>query len=160
MWKEIVGHKNDTEKKHHIGAWLAVEQMARAQLTSEDPEYPLENALSTNPECAGKGWMAGESGPQTITLNFQKPVRIRRIFLRFTEADVERTQEFSLRYSAEAGVHNEIVRQQWNFSPNGATEEIEDYTVALEGVTRLELAIDPDLGRGRLRATLSEWRIA
>jgi hypothetical protein len=38
----------------------------------------------------------------------------------------------------------EVVRQQWSFSPNGATEETEDYTVTLSGITTLELRIDPD----------------
>jgi hypothetical protein len=89
-----------------------------------------------------------------------KPVRIRRIFLRFAEGEHERTQEFSLRYTTQAGIQQEIVRQQWNFSPNGSTEETEDYTVELEGVTRLELRIDPDLGRDQHRASLDAWRVA
>ncbi len=37
-----------------------------------------------------------------------------------------------------------MVRQQWNFSPHGTTEELEDFTVDLSGVTALELRIDPD----------------
>ena len=37
-----------------------------------------------------------------------------------------------------------MVRQQWNFSPHGTTEEIEDYTLDLSGMTTLELRIDPD----------------
>jgi hypothetical protein len=36
------------------------------------------------------------------------------------------------------------VRQQWSFSPHGSTEEIEDYTVNLSGITTLEVRIDPD----------------
>ena len=39
----------------------------------------------------------------------------------------------------------EIVRQQWNFSPQGSTSEIEDYGVGLPGVSALELTITPDL---------------
>ncbi len=38
----------------------------------------------------------------------------------------------------------EVVRQQWSFSPQGSTEEIEDYTVNLSGITTLEVRIDPD----------------
>jgi hypothetical protein len=38
----------------------------------------------------------------------------------------------------------EVVRQQWSFSPYGSTEEIEDYTVNLSGITTLEVRIDPD----------------
>jgi hypothetical protein len=160
MWKEIVGHKQVAEKRPREDDWIPIEKLARALLTSEDPECPLENALSLSPECNEKGWVASEPGPQTITLNFLRPMKIRRIFLRFTEPEVERTQEFSLRYMTQAGIIQEIVRQQWNFSPSGSMQEIEDYTVDLDGVTRLELSIDPDLGHERAKATLDAWRVA
>jgi outer membrane receptor protein involved in Fe transport len=41
------------------------------------------------------------------------------------------------------GPEKKIVRQQWNFSPAGSTTEIEDYAVDLDGVSVLELAIQP-----------------
>jgi hypothetical protein len=62
--------------------------------------------------------------------------------------------------SAEGGPTEEVVRQQWNFSPAGSTSEVEDYEVCLDGVSALELAIRPDLVRGDAPATLAEWRIA
>jgi hypothetical protein len=160
MWKEIVGHKPVLDKRDHHADWMKLEEITRAQLTSEDPVSPLENALSLNPECSDKGWAAGETGPQTITLHFMKPVKIRRIFLDFVEHEFERMQEFSLRYMTQAGIQQEIVRQQWNFSPGGSTQEMEDYTVELDGVTRLELWIDPDVGREKVKATLDAWRVA
>ena len=160
MWKEIVGHKVVAEKKHHDDEWMALDKITRAQLTSEDPGFPLENAVSLSPECQGKGWRAQEAGPQTIILTFLEPVKILRIFLHFVEREHERTQEFSLRYVTQAGIQQEIVRQQWNFSPGGSMEETEDYTVDLDGVTRLELRIDPDVGRDRVKATLDAWRVA
>lgn len=160
MWKEIVGHKAVAEKKHHDDEWIALEKVTRAQLTSEDPGFPLENAVSLAPECQGKGWRAHEAGPQTITLTFLHPVKVRRILLHFVERDHERTQEFSLRYMTQAGIQQEIVRQQWNFSPGGSTQQTEDYTVDLDGVTRLELRIDPDMGREKWKATLDAWRVA
>ena len=76
------------------------------------------------------------------------------------EPDNERTQEYVLRWSPDGGQSfREIVRQQWNFSPTGSTTEIEDYTVALEGVSVLELVIRPDLGRREAVATLASWRV-
>ena len=53
----------------------------------------------------------------------------------------------------------EIARQQWNFSPEGSVTEIEEYAVDLNGVSVLELAIRPDLGRGEAAATLASWRM-
>lgn len=160
MWKEIVGNEKNAAKKQNGDEWLPLEEMVRAQLTSEDPEFPLENALSLNPDSDAKGWMAKEPGSQTITLNFVNPVKVRRIFLQFVEQEHERMQEFSLRYVTQAGMEQEMVRQQWNFSPGGSKEEVEDFTVELDGVTRLELKINPDVGRDRLRATLNAWRVA
>jgi hypothetical protein len=51
------------------------------------------------------------------------------------------------------------VRQQWTFSPTGSTQEIEDSAVELKSVTKLELVIDPDRGRGRILATLNTLRL-
>ena len=64
-----------------------------------------------------------------------------------------------LRYSSASEADREIVRQQWTFSPTGSTQEIEDYAVELESVTKLELVIDPDRGRGQSLATLNALRL-
>jgi len=159
MRKEIVGHKPAAEKSHDDN-WLDLETIAHVQLTSEDPAFPIENALSLNPEHNEAGWRASSSEPQTITLGFDTPLHIRRIFLHFIVRETERSQEFVLRYSSAKETDREIVRQQWNFNPTGSCQEIEDYTVDLEGVTKLELVIDPDCGSGHSRATLNALRLA
>lgn len=54
----------------------------------------------------------------------------------------------------------EIVRQQWNFSPPQSAREVEEYQVGLSGVTVLELVINPD-GSGRVaRASLKNLRLS
>ena len=106
------------------------------------------------------GWRATSPGPQTITLSFDAPQRIRRIFLHFMERETERAQEFVLRYSSASETAREIVRQQWSFSPTGSTQEIEDYGVELKSVTQLELVIDSDRGRRHCLATLNALRLA
>ena len=81
--------------------------------------------------------------------------------LGFLETKLERTHEFTLRWSSvQGGPSKEIVRQQWNFSPAGSTREVEEYQTRLEVVVVLELAIQPDLEHGDARATQAEWRIA
>ncbi len=71
---------------------------------------------------------------------------MRGVRLVFKEAERERTQEFSLRWSAAAeGATKEILRQRWNFSPTGSTTEIENYQVDLTAVSVLELVIQPDV---------------
>jgi hypothetical protein len=160
MRKEIVEHRTAAGKSHGNAEWLDLDSIAHVQLTSEDPAYPIENALGTSPERNERGWRATSPGLQTITLGFDAPQHIRRIFLHFIERETERAQEFVLRYSSASETDREIVRQQWTFSPTGSTQEIEDYAVELESVTKLELVIDPDRGRGHSLATLNALRLA
>lgn len=138
--------------------WLNVEGIAAVEVTSEDAAHPIESALLLGD---GSGWRAAEPGEQTIRLLFDPPQRLRRIRLKFMETGVERTQEYVLRWSADGGrSFREIVRQQWNFSPRGATAETEDHLVELPSVTVLELSIVPDIGGGEARASLTQLRLA
>jgi hypothetical protein len=52
------------------------------------------------------------------------------------------------------------LRQQYNFSPPEAAQEVEDYDVDLDGVTALELKIVPDISGGSTRASLAQLRVA
>jgi hypothetical protein len=54
----------------------------------------------------------------------------------------------------------EIVRQQWNFSPPGTVQELEDYSVDLADLTVMELEIIPDKSGGEARASLESLRLA
>jgi len=137
--------------------WMDVERLARVEITSEDPAHPIEAALGAGGEA---GWRATEPGEQTIRLLFDEPAHLTRIRLGFVEPAAERTQEFVLRWSSDGGrSYHDVVRQQYTFSPRGATSEVEDFHVDLAGVTAMELAIEPDQGRGEALATLAEWRV-
>lgn len=138
--------------------WLDLQRLAQVELTSEDEAHPIEAALMPG---VGSGWQAAQSGEQAIRLVFDEMQRIRRIQLLFQEDQQARTQEFVLRWSPDAGLsYREIVRQQYNFSPPGMTQELEDYSVDLVGVTILELVIVPDIGGGDARAAMAQLRIA
>jgi hypothetical protein len=90
-----------------------------------------------------------------------EPRTLRRIRVEFEEYAAARTQEFTLSWSGDGGESfREIVRQQWNFSPDGAAREVEDYAVELPGVTAIELRITPDIGGGSAVATLARLRVA
>jgi len=140
------------------GEWLDLEDVALVEVTSENPNFPIESALA---EGEGPGWRAAEKGKQIIRIVFDTPRTLRRIKLEFSETEIERTQEFTLRWSAEAGGRfMEIVRQQWTFSPQGSTSEIEDYKVELENLRILELTLRPDLTSNYAFATLTRCRVA
>ena len=138
--------------------WLNMEELAEVEITSEDPAHPIESALLPG---RASGWRAARPGEQKIRLLFAYPQRLRRIWLSFVETRTERTQEYVLRWSPDGGQSfREIVRQQWNFSPQGATSETEDLHVELPAVTVLELTIIPDISGGNAVASLAQLRLA
>ncbi len=96
-----------------------------------------------------------------MRLRFEEPLSIKRIWLNFVKSDIERTQEYVLRWSADGGKSwREIVCQQWNFSPSGATREMQDLQVGLEQMNLLELIITPDISDGNALASLAQLRLA
>ncbi len=138
--------------------WLKLESLAEVEITSEEAAHPIESALLPG---RASGWRAAAPGKQTIRLLFTHPQRLQRIWLNFVEPLTERTQEYVLRWSPDSGQSfREIVRQQWNFSPQGATCETEDHHVELPAVTVLELSIIPNTGGGNAFASLAQMRLA
>ena len=136
--------------------WRSLDDSVEVELTSEDPEWPIEHALQDH---ESSGWRAAAAGAQTITLVWHEPTTIKRIRLVCEEHSRARTQEFTLRAFTSDGPR-EIVRQQFTFSPPGTTLEREEYATNLDAVSRLELVIIPAIDGGDAVATLKEWRIA
>ena len=111
-------------------SWLDVKGQAVVEVTSEDKNYPVESAFVSGD---AQGWRAAAPGSQTIRLVFDRPQRLRCISLVFEESETARTQEFVLRWSPDGGNSvEEIVRQQWNFSPPDSVREVEEYQVELQ----------------------------
>ena len=157
MRKRIISdplHTKDTLHPH----WLDLGELAEVEITSEDPDYPIEAALLPN---MNQGWRAADPGNQTIRLLFMQPQHIHQIQLNFQEPAVNRTQEYVLRWSKDNGQSFiEIARQQWNFSPDGSTTELEDHAVELDGVTVIQLTITPDINDQTRFASLAKLRVA
>ena len=156
MRKRIINPSAPDREDQH--KWLDLAEIAEVEVTSEDPKFPIENALLPS---EGAGWRADGPGPQTIRLIFPDPQTVQLIHVEFDEAGIERTQEFQLTWSR--GLDQppaEIRRQQWNFSPTGATHQTEEIRVDLAGVALLELTITPEIGGGPVRATLTRMRLA
>ena len=135
--------------------WLDLQEIASAEISSEDPLHPFENALQ-----AAGGWRAADPGPQVIRLNFDAPQSIRRIRVEFREEHRERAQEFALFATSAANQRREIVRQQWTFSPGGSVTEVEEYSVDLPAISSLELEIDPGRHDKSAMATLESISVA
>jgi hypothetical protein len=145
------------EPRQRSQDWLDLSELAAVEVSSEDPNFPIDSALAAS---EGLGWRAAKPGTQIIRVLLDKPRPLHRIRLVFSETEVERTQEFTLRWSQSGGSFKEIVRQQWNFSPHGSTREVEEYEVYLDDASVLELTLKPDLTRTDMYATLAAWRVA
>lgn len=155
MRKRLIGAQQPSSMD---GKWLDLESIADVEITSEDDAHPIEAALQPGAE---SGWRAARGGEQVIRLLFHTPQPLKRVLLQFVETDLERTQEFVLRWSPDQGASfRDIARQQWNFSPSGSTNEREEYSVNAPGATVLELRIVPDKSGGSARASLAELRVA
>ena len=156
MRKRITSHRQQESPSANT-SWLDLEALARVEVTSEDAAHPIESALLT---VGAIGWRAESPGEQTVRLLFDAPQRLKRIRLLFREEKEARTQEFVLRWSPTTeNSWRDVVRQQYHFSPLGATEEIEEYQVELEDVAVLELTIIPNLSGGSY-ASLAQLRLA
>lgn len=157
MRKRIIGRSTRLTESAN-DSWLQLDDLADVEITSETAAHPIEAALLLG---RAGGWRAAAPGEQTIRLLFASPQPLRRIWLNFVESDSDRTQEYAVRWSPDGGrSFREIVRQQWNFSRDGATSETEDHRVELAAVTVLELSIVPDVSGGPAVASLERLRLA
>lgn len=153
MIKRIIGAERPSERTEP--EWLPLEQVAEVEISSEDPWHPIEQAVVAG----GKGWVAGGPGEQMVRLIFPQPKDVKRVRVVVEERERTRTQEFVLRAWTPGGLEREIARQQFTFSPGGATREQEDYRVDLPSVAAIELSIVPDISGGSVRASLRELRV-
>jgi len=130
--------------------------LATVLVTSEAAEYPIDNAFDSHRGPGGSRWVAAEPGEQTLLLAFDTPQTIRTLCLEVEERDVSRTQELHVAISRDEGhTYQELLRQEYTFSPPGTTFEREEWSITAEGVTHLQLVITPDKGGKPCQAMLT-----
>ncbi|MEE9331548.1 MAG: hypothetical protein V3U89_04880 [Methylophilaceae bacterium] len=157
MRKKIINSSDQRLETLAEDDWLNIENIAEVEISSESEHHPIESALILD---SPSGWVAGEAGMQTIRVVFNEPQHIQKIMLKFSEPSIERTQEYVLNWYAENGELHEIARQQWNFSPNGSTNEVESYHVNFANVSVLELCVNPNISSSNSVASLEQLRVA
>lgn len=139
-------------KVEHTGG-LDVAAIATALCTSESADHPVESMFDGRPDTR---WVAAADGEQTLILAFDAAQALRRVALLIEERAERRTQELDLAVSADGGLTwREVVRQEFNFSPDGATVQREDWQLPPGlSTTHLRLRIRPDKsGSGRATVT-------
>jgi hypothetical protein len=129
---------------------------ATVMVTSETADHPIDNAFDSQRGLGASRWVAAEPGDQTLIVAFDTPERLRQVCLEVEEPDVSRVQELQVAISCDGGAtYRDLLRQEYNFSPSGATFEREEWAVDAEGVTHVRIVIRPDKGGKPCRATLT-----
>ena len=124
--------------------------------TSESENFPLDNIVDGSTGPGSSQWVAGSTGPQTLIFKFDTPQNISSIVYEIEEQEVARTQEVCFEISTDSGAHfREILRHEYNFSPDGSTFQREELKLDLPQITDLKMSIKPDKGNLNCRAKLN-----
>jgi hypothetical protein len=128
--------------------------------SSEDPDHPLEHLVDGRGGPGGTHWSGARSNTtECIVLTFDPAQPISGLAYEVEECNQERTQEVRVVVSTDHGhTYRQVLVQEYNFSPRGATFQREDLRLDLTGVTHLSLTIVPNK-RGTGVATLTSLRV-
>ena len=128
--------------------------------TSEDPAHPVEHMLDGQCGPGATRWMSAR--PDTtehIVIEIDRPQTISGLVYEVEETTRERTQEVRVEASEDGGQsYRQILVQEYNFSPGGATYQREEQRFNLRQVTHLRLTIVPNKS-GSGTATLTALRL-
>jgi hypothetical protein len=149
MRKRIL-HPGDESRAPSSSEALDIATVASVLVTSEAKDFPVENAFDGTRGPGANRWTAAEPGEQTLILEFDEPQDVHEIELEIEEREAYRVQELALSVSTDGGAgYRELLRQEFCFSPSGATFEREKWSVEAKGITHLRLRIAPDKDRNK-----------
>ena len=133
---------------------------ATISYSSEDPAHLVEHLLDGQSGPGATRWMSARADTvEHIVLEFDRPQTISRLVYEVEEATRERTQEVRIEVSEDGGrSYRQILVQEYNFSPGGATYQREELRFNPHGVTHLRLTIVPNKS-GSGTATLTALRL-
>ena len=128
--------------------------------SSEDPAHPIEHAFDGRHGPGVTRWISARPDTvERIIVEFDEPQPISRLVYEVEEAVRERTQEVCVEVSENGGrTYRQILIQEYNFSPRGATYQREELRFNLLQARRLRLTIVPNKN-GSGTATLTTLRL-
>ena len=128
--------------------------------SSEDPTHPVENLLDGLFGPGGTRWIG--TRPDTaehVVVEFDRPQTISQLVYEVEETMRERTQEVRVEASDDGGrAYRQILVQEYNFSPRGATFQREKQRFDLRRITHLRFTIVPNKS-GSGTASLTTLRL-
>jgi F5/8 type C domain-containing protein len=114
--------------------------------SSEDPAHPVEHMLDGGSGPGATRWVSVR--PDTvehIVIEFDRPQPVSRLVYEVEETMRERTQEVRAEVSEDgAQSYRQILVQEYNFGPRGATYQREERRFNFRQVTHLRLTLVPN----------------
>lgn len=148
---EFTGVANESPHQDAGSRWLTLEAVADVNIIVDGERVPRMPGL----------WTGNVSGEQLIEVRFHHPTSVRRLRLVSFETEQSRTQEITVWVSSGRGErHRELRRQQFNFSPQGATREVEDYELQVDDVSSIQVRVVPSIDGRPAVARVSELQIS
>jgi hypothetical protein len=128
--------------------------------SSEDPAHPVEHMLDGMSGPGATRWVSARpDAVEHIVIEFDRPRPIVRFVYEVEETLREHTQEVRVEVSEDgAQSYRQILVQEYNFSPGGATYQREDQRFNLRQVTHLRLTLVPNKS-GSGTASLTALRL-
>ena len=147
---DLTNHPGARED-HDAQQWLAVETVAHVTITVGGQRVAHTPGH----------WSADSPGEQLIEVRFHRATSLSRMRVCSVEREQSRTQEMTVWATLNRGEqHRELVRQQFTFSPGGATEEVEEYEFDLQSVSAIQVRIVPSIDGRPAVARVSDLRFA
>ncbi len=139
---------------------IDVAQSATIRYSSERPTDPVEHLFDGQDGPGAPRWVSARPNvSEQIVVEFDEPQPLSRLIYAAEEREFERTQEVRVEISEDGGrSYRQILVQEYNFSPRGATFEREDQRVERRQASHLRLTIVPNKS-GSGTATLTALRL-
>jgi len=139
---------------------IDIASCATIAYSSEELDHPVEHMLDGNSGAGATRWISARPNTiEHILVEFDRPQAISRLVYEVEEAERERNQEVRVEVSEDGGcTYRQILVQEYNFSPGGATYQREEQRFNLPQVSHLRLTIVPNKN-GSGTATLTTFRL-
>ena len=139
---------------------IDIARHAALAYSSEDPNHPLEHLFDGHFGPGATRWASARpNATEYIVLEFDHVQRVSRLLYEVEERLEQRTQEVRVQvWTDHDRTYHQVLVQDYNFSPQGATFEHEDVPLDLPAISHMRLIIVPNKA-GSGVATLTSLRL-
>jgi hypothetical protein len=139
---------------------IDIARCATIEFSSEQPNHPVEHLFDGRSGPGATRWIGGcVDETEEIVIEFDRPQPLSRLVYEVEDKECQRTQEVRVEVSEDGGRSwRQILTQEFNFSPRGATFQRQDQRFERRPASHLRLLIVPNKN-GSGAATLTTLRL-